>query len=151
MSCNEKTKKWSNKDFEACINSYCSYLDSVGFTPDFDYIIVEAKKNDINTVFTIHLSGGAYHFLNEPEGIIDYFEYRGHYILLIGDFPNEIQKTTKNKQINIINDVIKKEYPEDYEKYLNNDYPFLPLIYDYMTMTLIFEDSRLVKCRRQYY
>lgn len=151
VSCFEKKIYWSSKDFEAAIDSYCQYVDSVGFKNKFDYIHIKAEKHDSKVTFTVHLTGGAYRFLNESNEIIDFFPYKGHDILLIGDFPNEIANINKNKRIDITNDIIKRRYPEDYKRYLDNINLVGPLIYDYMTMILIFKEGKLISCKRQYY
>lgn len=151
LDCKKEMKTWENKDFKTAIDNYCQYVDSVSYRNNFDYIFVESNIKNDSTEFVIYLCGGSYDFLNEKERIIDFFNYQKYDILLIGDFPNEIVKINKNANLNIINDIVRKRYPVDYEKYLNDKRSVGPLIYDYMNMILLFKGDRLISCKRQYY
>lgn len=151
LACKKEMKTWGNKDFKTAIDNYCQYVDSVSYRNNFDYIYVESNIKNDSTEFVIYLCGGSYDFLNEKERIIDFFVYKKYDILLLGDFPNEIVKINKNVHLNIINDIVKKRYPADYEKYLNDKRSVGPLIYDYMNMILIFKGDRLISCKREYY
>lgn len=151
FGCKKEMKTWENKDFKIALDNYCQFVDSVSYRNNFDYIFVESNIKNDNTEFVIYLCGGSYDFLNEKERIIDFFVYKKYDILLVGDFPNEIVQINKNTHLNIIRDIVKERYPEDYEKYLNDERSVGPLIYDYMNMILIFKGDKLISCKRQYY
>lgn len=151
ISFNQEIKIWENKDFETAIDNYCKYVDSTSYKKNFDYIYVKATKKNNRVEFIIYLSGGSYDFIEKKERIIDFFSYKGHDILLIGDFPNEVVNIKKNNSLNVLEDVVKKRYHVDYDKFIQEKFAPAPLIYDYMNMTLIFKNDKLVSCKRQYY
>jgi hypothetical protein len=145
------SKTWKNKEFKQAIDSYCEYVDSVGFKPNFDYIYIEALKSLDSTVFFVYLVGGAYDFLVDSKKIVDFIIYNKNDIMFIGDFPNDVVEIKKNKRLNIIDDILKVRYPNDYNKYLQDKHSVGPLIYDSMNMTLVFKKNKLISCKRQYY
>jgi hypothetical protein len=151
ISCNKANKIGKNKEFEAALGNYFKYVDSVGFKHNFDYIFIEATKNRDSTVFVIYLYGGAYYFLHYTERIIDFTDYKKYEIVLIGDYPNDVVNVGRNKKLNIVNDILKVRYPKDYNKFLKDNHSVAPLIYDYMDMTLIFKQDKLISCKRQFY
>lgn len=151
LSCSEESVTWENKDFGMAVNNYCKYLDSVGYKHNFDYIFVKATTRNDSTLFLIYLCGGSYHFLKEQEEVIDFIQYKGYDILLKGDFPNRIVNIKRNDKLDIIDDIIKERYPKDYEKYVKNNNPVAPLIYDYMDITLIFKGTKLISYKKQSY
>lgn len=139
---------------ENAIIKYYNYIDSVNYQIDnyHEYIYIQAAKSYDTTTFTIFLWGGAYIFCDpiEKEKIFDLVIYKNHYLLLTGDYPNEVINITKNKELNPI-DIVKTKYPDQYKKYLKDKLSVGPLIYDYMNMTLIFKKGKLISCKRQYY
>ena len=149
--CNKEFSFWGNREFESAINQYINYLDSVEYNLDSDYICIEANQMNDSTKFNIYLWAGAYPFIRYSDTFIDFIKYKKHNLLIIGDFPNRVLRVNKNVKINIINDIIKKKYPKDYEKYLLDNMSVSPLLYDYMDMTLIFKQDRLLSLKRQYY
>ena len=149
--CDKEYKYWKNNEFESAINQYITYLDSVNNNLDSDYIYIEANQMNDSTKFNIYLWSGAYPFLNYSDKFIDFFKYKKHNVLLIGDFPNPVLRIKKNVKINVINDIIKKRFPKDYEKYIRDNNSVGPLLYDYMDMTLIFKQDQLFSLKRQYY
>lgn len=151
IACKKATFTWENKEFEASINDYCEYLDSVKRQSNFDYIYVEASNISDSTIFTIYLSGGASDFINDANRIVDFRGYKKYDIMLIGDFPNCIISLSKQINQNYISDLVKKRYPKDYYMYLRDNKSPAPLIYDYMTMYLTFKKGKLVNTKRQYY
>jgi hypothetical protein len=151
-SCNKEKFTWENKEFKSAIDYYCKYIDSSNYyEQNFDYMYIKAAVKSDSTVFMIYLDGGAYIFLTETSSITDFFVYNKHDVLLTGDFPNKIVNIKKNKRLNIIDDILKVRYPSDYKKYLHDKSTVGPLIYDYMNMTIIFKENKLISCKRQYY
>jgi hypothetical protein len=148
-SCKEENKKWQNIQFKEAIDYYCKYVDSIGYKQNYEYIYVEAKRNNDSIVFLIYLCGGAYDFLVNRENIIDFFYYKRFEIMLVGDFPNEVVNIEKNKKLNLFK-IAKARYPRDYNKYLNDSLSVGPLIYDTKNMTLIFKEGKLVNSKFQY-
>jgi len=151
LSCNKAKEIWMNKDFKTAIDNYYSYLDSIEFDQDYDFILIDAIENKDSTIFEICLYGGSYCFLSKPESIVDFLSYRKFDVLLVGDYPNEIVNIEKNRNLNTIQDIVKIRYPNDYTKYLKNKHSIGPLIYDYMDMTLVFRNNKLISCKRQYH
>jgi hypothetical protein len=150
LSCSQKYKIWNN-EFKEALNNYYSYVDSVNYKQGFDYIYIEATQNRDSVLFLIYLCGGSYDFINEKDKIIDFYSYKGKDILFVGDFPNNIMNIQRNIKLNVIDDIVKVRYPEDYIKYLEDEHSVGPLIYDYMDMTLTFKHNKLISCKRQYY
>lgn len=150
-SCRNQEKSFKNKEFELALANYIEYVDSVQYKPSFDYILIDASGYADSTVFSIYLCGGSYVFLKSPEKVADFFSYKGYDVLLLGCFPNEVIPMEKNKNLNIVRDVVRKRYPGDYKKYLNDKYSVGPLIYDEMNMILVFKRTKLISCNRYYY
>jgi len=150
-ACNNNSKTWNNKEFANAIDNYCQYIDSIKSEHTNEYLYVEARNCNDSIVFIIALVGGSYDFLYSQDMIVDFFTYHGFDILLLGDFPNEIVRVEKNKNLNIIDDIVKIRYPDDYNKYLKDKNSVAPLIYDYMDMTLVFRNNKLISCKRQYH
>jgi hypothetical protein len=153
-SCKESVKLWKNKEFESAINDYCRYLDTLPnyeIRNGFDYIFIEATQNEDITSFIITLSGGSYNFLNQQDNIKGFFRYKNYDILLLGDFPNEIVDIKMNLTVNSINEIVRKRYPTDYNKYLKDQSSVGPSMYDYMNLTLIFKGDILITYKRQIY
>jgi len=153
-SCKESVKSWKNKEFQSAINDYCSYLDKLPkneIKHGFDYIYIEATQNEDITSFLITLCGGSYKFLNRKDKIKGFFKYKSYDILLFGDFPNEIVNFHKNISLNSMDEIIRKRYPSDYNKFLKDKSSVGPLMYDYMNMTLIFKGGKLINYERQIY
>jgi hypothetical protein len=154
-SCGHNQKKIiANKDFLVHLDEYIKYVDSSGsYKNNHDYIYLEAIKSKDTTKLIITLVGGSYEFLKHPyrTNIIDFFNYRGYKILLIGDFPNDIIQNKLNENLNIDNEIVKKYYPEDYSKWQKDSLSVGPLIYDYMGIFLTYKNNNLIYYHKQYY
>ena len=142
---------FKNKAFEAELTDYCIYLNTVECKKDFDYIFIKAASYKDSVTFEIYLTGGAYDFIKYKDFIIDFFNFKGYDVLLIGDFPNIVVPRKKNQGLQIIDKIVRKKYPKEYEKYLQNKETPAPLIYDYMSMNLVFFKSNLIYSKRVYY
>jgi hypothetical protein len=149
ISCERNRIKFNNVELSKAIENYCFYLDSLKDLKASDYIYMESFDFKDSIIFKISLVGGSYYFLNEQERIIDFGFYNDYQILLLGDFPNAVVNNKKNKQFNVIDNIVKKRFNEDYIKYLNDKLSIAPLIYDYMTLTLTFKEGKLVRYSRQ--
>lgn len=151
-SCTEKKEVFENKEFCNYLNSYLQYLDSINDSnKEFDYICIQSKTKKDTTFLTIHLSGGAYRFISYKSEVIDFINYKTYKVLLIGEFPNKVLEINKNNHLDITKDILLKYYRKEYEKFLESSSPIPPLIYDYMTMYLIFKNDKLLSCKREYY
>jgi hypothetical protein len=151
LSCRKNITGFGNRDFDAALSNYLSYADSVHYKNGFDYIVVDALQDKDSLKVSIYMLGGSYIFLETPNKIIDFINFKDHDILLYHDFPNDIINIKQNMKLNIIGDIVKKRYPNDYKKYSNDKNSVAPLIYDYMSMRLVFKKDKLVRCSRQYY
>lgn len=153
-SCMESGKPWKNREFDSAINDYCRYLDTLPiheYKNGFDYIYIEATQKEDITSFSITLWGGLYNFLKRQDKIKGFFKYKNYDIMLFGDFPNIIVDTKMDIDLNSWIDIVKKRYPTDYCKYLKDNSSVGPLLYDYMNMTLIFKEDKLITYKRQIY
>ncbi|MDP4202533.1 MAG: hypothetical protein Q8861_07540 [Bacteroidota bacterium] len=143
FSCGQHDFKVDNKTFESALNQYCCYVDSLNeYRKDFDFIEIDAKKNQNCTYFKIHLSGGGYPFIHKS--VIDFLKYKKYDVILVGDYPNEIITVHKNQKINPVVDILKERYPEDYKKYTVDKRLVPPLIYDYKILKLKFVNRKLI-------
>jgi len=144
ISCKDVKNIWGNNEFEKAINAYCTYADSVRFRSDFEYICIEGSTRGDSSFFVICVDGGSHIFVTETDRIIDFFNYKNHNILLVGDFPNKIVNISKNKRLDPIEDIVKNKYPSDYQDYHDSDYHNGPLIFDFKSMYLIFKKDKLI-------
>ena len=151
-SCNQSRQELANNLwFKKALDDYTKYIDSIGYNKDSEYIYIEAKRVSDSTKMLIYLDGGSYSFIAEKDYIIDLFSYGNYNVLLVGDFPNEIIKIKKNEDLNVLEDIVRKKYPTDYEKYVMDDHSVVPLIYDSMNLKLIFKNGKLCYCKKQYF
>jgi len=147
---------FENKDFRDNIDFYLKYLSDKDYNKEHEYIYIRAElsktKTTTKTTFIIYLVGGIYDFFNESKKIIDFIDYKNYNMLLVGDFPNNVVNIKKNMNLNISTDILEKYFKKDYEKYKLTKREPAPEIYDYMNMTLEFNDKGhiiLMKC--EYY
>jgi hypothetical protein len=148
---NQKQVRFENKEFEHNLIEFLRYIDSSGYKQDFDYIIVECSTTKDSTQFSIYKSAGAYSMIYHLEQFVDYFNYKGHNILLLGHFPNNIVKILKNKKINVVEDIVKAKYPQDYNDYLQNPRWVKPIQSDEMEMVLTFYKDKFISCKHNYF
>ena len=140
-------QKFQNIEFNTILNSYIQYIDSIKPKHGKDFIEISARLKEDTIIFDITLSGGSYSFIKEANNIIDYFDFNGTKILLMGDFPNEIVNLKKNEHLNILEDIVKKKYYTDYLKFKKNPHLVLPLIYDYKELIISFIKNKLIDCK----
>ena len=150
VMCQEKALIAENKDFLKGIQEYYKYLDSLKVDKDYHYVIVDATKKHDSTELVIYYYGGSYPFFNNKGRFIDFFNYEGYDLFFLGDFPNPVLNITCKKQLNILNDIIKKKFPNEYKYYVKGNYIAEPLICDYMELNLLFRNNKLVRKTRVY-
>lgn len=142
---------FKNRAFEGELTNYCNYLDTVECKKDYDYILIKATSYKDSVTFEIYLNNGAYEFLEYKDSIIDFFNFKGYDVMLLGDFPNEVVSNAENQKLNVLEGIVKNRYPKEYKKYLQNKEIPAPLIYDYMSMNLVFLKGKLICSKRTYY
>lgn len=89
--------------------------------------------------------------LYDQQRFVDFFEYKGYDILLLGDFPNDVIRISKNKKIDMIEDLVRVKYPQDYQDYLKDPHSVKPLPGEEMEMVLTFCKNRFISCKRNYF
>jgi hypothetical protein len=142
----------SNREFLLHLDEYLQYVDSTKeYTDDFDYIYVEATSRFDSTFFLITLMGGSYTFIDEMNRIKNFIRYKDFNLLFVGDYPNQVIDIRPDKKIDIINDILKKYYKEDYDKYQKDPGSIVPMIYDYMSYNLTYKQDKLISTKKQYY
>lgn len=140
-----------NKTFEDELTNYCNYLDTVEYKKGFDFIYVDAHVNNDSVVFKIYLSGGSYALLEYEKSIIDFINFRGFDVLLLGDFPNKVVPIPRNQSLKVLDNIVKKRYPNEYDMIIKKNVIPAPVIYDYMSMNLVFIKGKLICSKRVYY
>jgi hypothetical protein len=140
-----------NKTFEDELTNYCNYLDTVGYKKGFDFIYVDAHVNNDSVVFKIHLSCGSYELLEYEKSIIDFISFKGFDVLILGDFPNTVVPISHNQSLKVLDNIVKKRYPNEYAMIIKKNEIPAPVIYDYMSMKLVFLKGKLICSKRVYY
>jgi hypothetical protein len=148
VRCQEKAWITENKDFLNGIQEYYKYLDSLKVNKDYHYVIVDASKKHDTTELVIYYYGGSYPFFINKGKFIDFINYEGYDLFFLGDFPNPVINIACNKQLNILNDIIKNKFPNEYKYYIKGNYVAEPLICDYMELILSFKSNKLVRKNR---
>jgi len=143
---------FENKDFRENIDLYFKYLSDKNYDKEHEYIYVRAETSKTKTSFIIYLNGGSYVFFNDSIRIIDYINYKNYNMLLVGDFPNNVVNIKKNMNLNISKDIIQKYFKKDYEEFKLTKREPAPDMYDYMNMSLEFnEEGHIILMKCEYY
>jgi len=152
ISCIKPQKFTADRKFLNEIDYYIKYIDSTGdYKNNFDFIDILAKKKHDTVDFTVTLYGGSYIFLHRQYSVKDFLTYKGYSIVLRGDFPNSIVSMETDKHLDIVNDIVKKYYKEDFKKFKKDSLSVGPLIYDYMGLFLTYRQDSLIKKKEEYY
>ena len=80
-----------------------------------------------------------------------FMEYDNHNIMLVGDYPNNVINFSKNKNLDLINDVLKTKFPEDFKKYSIDPHSVQPILNDRMGMVIKFYEGRMILYKRNYF
>lgn len=120
------------------------FVDSSVFNQNYDYIEVNSTHKYHCTVFEITLSGGAYDFIQNREGIAGFIPYKNTFILFSGDYPNTIVKIKNSISKEEAETVISLRYPDDFKRYIKDKNSVAPRIYDYENLVLSFKGDSLV-------
>jgi hypothetical protein len=143
---------FENKDFRNNIDLYLKYLSEFYYNKEHEYIYVRAETSKTKTSFIIYLCGGSYYFFRDSSKIIDYIDYKNYNMLLVGDFPNIVVNIKKNLRLDITKGILLKYFKKDYEKFKLTKYGPAPEIYDYMNMSLEFnEKGHIILLKCEYY
>jgi len=151
MSCTQRDVSFNNIEFERNLSAYLSYVDSIEYIQDRDFVIVNCTTEGDTIRFSIYKSGGAYSMIHHVQQFVDYFEYKKYDLLIIGNFPNDVIQISKNNKINVIEDIIRVKFPQDYQTYLQNPYWVKPLPGENMEMVLTFYKDKFISCKRNYF
>lgn len=151
MSCTQRDVSFNNKEFERNLSAYLSYVDSIEYIQDRDFVIVKSTTEGDTIRFSICKSGGAYCLIHDMHQFVDYFKYKKYDMLIIGHFPNDVIQISKNNKINVIENVVRVKFPNDYKDYLQNPHSVKPLPGEEMEMVLTFYKDKFISCKRNYF
>ena len=151
LSCTQRDVSFNNDVFEHYLDTYLTYVDSTGYIKDHDFVIVECSTKGDTILISINKSGGAYSLIYHMPQFVDYFKYNRYDILLVGHFPNDVIHISKNKEINVIEDIVRVNYPRDYQVYLQDPHWVKPLAGEEMELVVTFYKDRFISCKRNYF
>ena len=133
----------TNPQLIAEFNKYLAYADTSGiFTPDDSYIYFEihnSGKDSINVFLA--MGTGAYSIINPMDSIIDFFYYKKHMVMLVGDYPNKLIDIPRMLNKDIRKEVLLKYFKDDYDLYLKDPFLLKPRLADPMEMSLVFNSQ----------